>query len=134
MKVLPVLAVIAVAGVGYHYWDKNKADDVVPSPNGFVPVAMPDDSRPNTVIILAPLNCPSDAAQRAESLSERLTSSGIPNVRSDSFTSSDADQQRVDRTLKVLNGEIPAVFVNGMAQSNPTAEQVVAEFRRTRQE
>jgi hypothetical protein len=96
---------------------------------------MPDGARPNTVIILAPENCPSEAAQRADSLASRLTEAGISNIRSSSYSTNIADptkdqQAAVERAVKVLNGEVPAVFVNGMAKANPSFDDVVSEYRR----
>jgi len=35
------------------------------------------------------------------------------------------------RTQAVLAGEIPAVFINGMGKSNPTADEAAAEYQRT---
>ncbi|MDO5686102.1 MAG: hypothetical protein Q4G42_01735 [Neisseria sp.] len=106
------------------------------SPSGFVSVAMPDGARPNTVIILAPQNCPSDAAQRADALARGLTQAGIPNIRSSSYTSNIADptteqKAALRRAVAVMEGEIPAVFVNGMAKANPSLDEVAAEYRRT---
>jgi hypothetical protein len=37
-----------------------------------------------------------------------------------------------DRAVAILNGEIPAVFINGVGKANPSAEEVLAEFERTR--
>ena len=31
----------------------------------------------------------------------------------------------------IMEGEIPAVLINGMGRANPTAEQVAAEYERT---
>jgi hypothetical protein len=104
--------------------------------NGFVNVVMPDGARNNTVLIFAPVNCSSEAAQRADGLATELTRLGIPNERSSRFSSSinnpsSEQQDGVQRAVAVINGEIPAVFINGMAKANPTVEDVVAEFKRT---
>ena len=40
--------------------------------NGFVPVQMPDGAPRDTVLILAPVNCPSDGAKRADALADHL--------------------------------------------------------------
>lgn len=98
---------------------------------------MPDGAKANTVLILAPVDCPSDAAQRADALSEELARLGIPNIRSSSYSSNITDpteEQKagVERAVSVLNGEIPAVFINGMAKANPTVEEVAFEYERTR--
>lgn len=31
----------------------------------------------------------------------------------------------------IMEGEIPAVLINGMGKANPTAEEVAAEYERT---
>lgn len=139
MGFLRILIVIGIVGFAVHWWkDRDVSHDRVAhtSPNGFVSAVMPEGAGPKAVVILAPVNCPSDAAQRADALSARLTELGIPNVRSSSYTASvtdPSDEQRaaMQRSLSVLKGEIPAVFLHGMAKANPTADEVVAEYRRT---
>jgi hypothetical protein len=140
MNSLKYLIVIGLCWYGYQWWnDKNvaEAEAKLTSPTGFISVLMPDGARPNTVIILAPQNCPSDAAQRADSLATRLTKAGIPNTRSDSFAANIAEptkdqQAAVKRAVNILNGGVPAVFVNGMAKANPNFDEVVAEYQRTK--
>ena len=105
--------------------------------NGFIDVVMPDGATANTVLIFAPINCPSDAAQRADDLADKLTRLGIPNMRSSSFSSTvnnptKEQQEGIERAVSVINGEIPAVFINGVAKANPTVDEVVSEFERTR--
>ena len=74
----------------------------------------------------------------AESLIAALSSQGIPVRRGSginySFNSMPSEEQRqgVDRAVQVFNQGAPAVFINGMAMSNPSAEQAAAEYRRTR--
>jgi hypothetical protein len=131
VKTLLVIGALIAGGYGYNAW-RVRAAAVPPDAHGFVPVAMADGAQPNTVIILAPLNCPSDAAQRAESLARRLGELGVPHVRANSYEFSNADPAVTARTVKILEGQIPAVIVDGMGQANPSAEQVVAEYRQAR--
>lgn len=140
MNTIKFLFVLGLLGYGYHWWHGKGAAEVEarsPSPVGFISVVMPDGARPNTVIILAPENCPSDAAQRADALSSQLTQARIPNARSHSYSanlvdSSDKERAALQRAVDVMNGEVPAVFVNGMAKANPSFDDVVSEYRRTR--
>ncbi len=105
------------------------------NPSGFVSVVMPGEWDPNTVWVLAPVNCPSDAALRAEHLVLALKSEGIPAAQvnhvmvqvTDADDATTAALQRLDRILK---GAVPAVLVNGMGKANPTADEVIREFRR----
>lgn len=139
MTITRLIIVLAASWFALQWWQDretatSRAFDA--SPNGFVSVVMPDGATDNTVIIFAPKNCPSDAAQRADDLSAELTRLGISNLRSASFSAQMTDPGReqkegVQRAVAVMNDTIPAVFINGMAKANPTVEEVVAEFGRT---
>lgn len=134
MSKFVVVALLAAAAV---WWWNGRTDMGPVSPNGFVTATMPDGAPANTVVILAPQNCPSDAAQRAARLAQGLTDAGVPNILRSSYSvdiedPTDEQQQGMERAVAVMNGEIPAVFVKGMAKANPTVEQVVAEYRSKR--
>lgn len=141
MRIVLWLAIAASLYGGWQWWqDRAHAPlaNAEPSPNGFVPVEMPSGAPRNAVLVLAPPNCPSDQARRSESLIAALSSQGIPVRRGSgidySFSSAPTADQRqgVDRAIQVFNQGAPAVFINGMAMSNPSAEQAAAEYRRTR--
>jgi hypothetical protein len=73
--------------------------------NGFVPVQTPPGTPPDQVIILAALNCPSAAAQRADTMAKRLTEMGIPNTRANHYSASITDRGQfplLQRTSPVL--------------------------------
>lgn len=137
---------LGVAGASYHTWQAHQtarfqqaqlAAQGGASPFGFLPVQMPEGASRNVVLILAPLNCPSKGAQRADALAKALDSMGIPNRRSNAFSANiphpDATQlANLRQSASILGGDIPAVFVNGMGKSNPTAEEIAGEFQRTR--
>jgi hypothetical protein len=143
MRVLTLMAIIGATVFAVHSWQGHTHQPVnfgsaaaEPSPNGFVATAMPEGAQANTVLILAPVNCPSKAAQRANALSRKLTEMNIPNKRGNSFSlrinnPTPEQQAGMQRAGSVLGGEIPAVFINGMGMSNPSAEQVAAEYERT---
>lgn len=131
------LIIAAVIGAGAVFWWSSRTDMGPMTPNGFVTATMPDGAPDNTVIILAPLNCPSDAAQRAAALARGLKEAGVPSALSSSYSvdiEDPTDEQRLgmERAVAVMNETIPAVFVNGLAKANPTLEQVIAEYRRTK--
>jgi hypothetical protein len=140
MRIARILVLIGIMGFLAQRWMSQQDQaptDPGPSPNGFISAVMPDGARSNTVVILAPLNCPSAAAQRADALAQQLSRAGVPNVRSSSFSTSipnpSAEQREgIERAVTVLKGEIPAVFVNGMASANPSFDEVLAEYERTR--
>ena len=100
--------------------------------NGFVPVQMPDGAARDTVLILAPLNCPSAGAKRAEALAARLTALGIANMRTNQYAISAPTrdmQSGIQHAAVVMKGEIPAVMINGRGKANPSADEVATEFR-----
>ena len=100
------------------------------SRHGFVDIPLPDGQSGHHVVIFAPANCPSDAAQRAEALARRLDDAGIPYTRSQSANFSTlSSQDEANRVMSVMNGPIPIVFVRKRARANPDAEAVMAEYR-----
>lgn len=134
-----ILTVALSIGAVYAFWSSHERTVAergllaFQDTNGFVPVQTPPGTSPDKVIILAALNCPSAAAQRADTMAERLTQMGIPNTRANHYSVSVTDRNQLSllqRTSVVMNGEIPVVIVNGMAKANPTVDEVAAEFRR----
>ncbi len=141
MRWLTILLIAAGLAGAYNWWSKRTpANDIAPAAaeaGGFVSVEMPSGTPRNMVLVLAPPNCPSEQAQRAEALIRELTDMGIPVTRGSSFSfdieNPSAEQMAaVDRTVAVFKQGAPAVFINGMGMSNPTTSQVVAVYRSTR--
>lgn len=138
MRVLTVVVLVAGLFGAYRWWDGKSADAAeAVSQNGFVPVQMPDGAPERAVLVLAPPDCPSAEAQRAEALIRDLSQQGIPVTRGSamSFNLVDptAEQRRgVERAVAVFNRGAPAVFIDGMAMSNPTASQAIAQYRSTK--
>ena len=139
MRWLQLLAVVALIGLGAH-WLKGhseaRAMQALMSPNGFLPVPMPEGAEANTVLIFAPINCPKEGAQRARALAESLTARGIANVKTDhygsrSFVPSEEEFAKAKRLNVVMTGELPIALINGMGKANPSIEELVAEYRRT---
>jgi hypothetical protein len=132
-----LIAALSV-GAAYHLWTSHERTvaerSLLPfqDTNGFVPVQTPAGTLPDKVIILAALNCPSAAAQRADTMAKRLTEMGIPNTRANNYSVSITDRDQLpllQRTSTVLRGEIPVIIVHGMAKANPTVDEVASEFR-----
>ncbi len=129
----------ALAGM-YQLWGQHKQTQLLTASanvNGFVEVLMPTGTKANTIYILAPQNCPREAGQRADALERSLADMGIPSVRSSNGSIQTNDpsaeaQIKLERTKGIIRGDIPAVFINGMARSNPSAAQVMAEYNRNR--
>ena len=147
MKILLIIPLIAIV-FSIKLWKDHRNEvmkdmDTIESgeainPNGFVPVFMPSGAHRNTVWILAPKNCPSDAAERASMLGYKLKEQGIAYVISSdgaiySPTQSKEAMKMMSQTSDVINGEIPAVFINGMGRANPSIDSVLAEYRRAQE-
>ena len=140
MTLLRLLVVVAIVGACANWWRERReahALQAVMSPSGFLPVPMPEGAARNTVLVFAPLNCPREGAQRANALVQKLTGLGISNVKTDHYGSQVFEPSpEIEAGLKRLNvvmtGEIPIVLVNGMGKANPSLEEVVSEYRRTR--
>ena len=140
MRLLKLLLVVGVAAFAYKSWDRYQQNRELAalaqqSPGGFIPVSMPSQAKAGQVYILAPLNCPSAEARRADELAARLNQLGIPAQRGSGYSlqlSAPSEQERanVERATHILKGPVPAVFVNGMGKSNPTLDEVLAEYRR----
>jgi hypothetical protein len=150
MNVIKIGTVLAIAALGILVWreygpkggvealagqvsDKVAAsapDGGGNSSHGFVDMPLPDGQSGSDVVIFAPVNCPSDAAQRAEALARHLSAQGVPYVRSqDANFGNLSSQEEANRVMAVMEGGIPVVFVRTRAKANPSPEDVVAEYR-----
>lgn len=135
MSLFKFVLAAAVAAGGYHYWSKQKAERAVAaqqgesSAGGFVP--LPGDSGPlaQGVHVIAAENCPEEAGQRADRLAEALAQAGLPVRRGHNVSFSSSDPAAAQRVVAVLNGELPIVFVHGRVKSNPSLDEVLAEYQ-----
>lgn len=133
-KWLFITAVIASVAYAWHQPRHAVARETTGDDrDGFVAVAASADAPSNTVVILAPLNCPSAQAKRAEVMAEQLSRMGIPSKRLDHYSVQNLpmSQALISRTNAVLGGKAPIVVVNGMAKANPKVSEVAAEYQRT---
>ena len=132
-----LIGLIAIGGVVRVWHSHERAVsahelEAIGDSNGFVPVQMPDGAARDTVLILAPVNCPSAGAKRADALAARLSALGIPNVRTNQYAISATTrdmQSGIQHAAAVMNGDIPAVMINGRGKANPTADEVATEYR-----
>ena len=132
-----LIAAAGVAGIAHYGLPGHgisRATAALADADGFVPAQMPDGAERDSVLILAPLNCPREGAQRAEHLAQRMKELGIPAVRSNRYSVAQItkdNQASVNRAVEVLKTDtLPVVFINGRAKANPTADEVAAEYRR----
>ncbi|MBB6599719.1 hypothetical protein [Luteimonas sp. MC1825] len=143
MRLVPTLLLVACLFGAWRWWDGRPDSSsgfdagASVSENGFVSVQMPDGASRHAVLVLAPQNCPSDQARRSEALVAFLQDKGVPVVRghSISFAFDNPTPEQVagaSRAVEVFKRGAPAVFINGMAMSDPTPAQAAAEYRRLR--
>lgn len=147
MKIVKLLVVLSILGGAYHYWNKNSpaealeasADSDSSSESGsgdygFVALPPVAGASANTVLVIAAQNCPHEDAQRADSLAEGISGNGIRVVRAQdvNFEFASADNSMTERILNIMNGPLPIVIVNGRAKSNPSLDEVIAEYRASR--
>ena len=140
MTFLRMICVIALLGFGVHLWKLRTEYVAIHSAinrNGFLPVPMPEGAQHNMVLLFTPLNCPKEGAQRAIALSKKLTARGIPNVRtshygSQTFAPTDEKLAAFKRLDVVMKGKIPIALVNGMGKANPTADEIILEYNKSK--
>ena len=145
MDIVRILIVVGIAGGGYNAWKQYHGNTVqvenkvhvgartVISENGFASMPPANGQTSRKVYVLAPENCPSEAARRADRLAADLSRKGMPVVRRDSVRFSLSSQLESDvqtRMSEIMEGPLPIVFVDGRAKSDPSLDEVVAEFRR----
>lgn len=135
MRPLLILMLLCAAFGAHQLWQKREAARAAAFDTAtFVPVHMPSGMQRNTVFVLAPPNCPSDQAKRAEALIRELGNAGIPVKREsgiafDIENPTDEQMRDIDRAIAVFKRGAPAVYVNGLAMSNPSTEQTIAAYR-----
>lgn len=132
-----VLVAVLVAGWQWHRHRTieqsaagNSATGAASSVNGFASLPLPAGMDSESVVVFSPENCPSEEAQRAEALIHALEGERISVVRSHEAEFQITDPQAGEQVAAVMNGPIPIVFVRGKAKANPSAAEVIAEFRR----
>lgn len=96
---------------------------------GFIPVQMPDNAPADKVVILAPVHCSSEVAKRADALAQFLTDQGIPNVRTSAYMISRVTPDMMPGIERAHSLDPPVVLVDGRGKSNPSAQQVLDEYR-----
>ena len=102
------------------------------SPQGFW-LMKRDEERNKTVTVFVPENCPSSEAARARALLARVQAAGIPCEAKQGMELKFDNPDDFERVRKYGgNVENPLVLVKGWAKGNPSAEQVIAQYRSSR--
>ena len=99
------------------------------SPAGFFLLSR-DDAKNPRVTIMSPPNCPSREAQLAQALAAALNSAGIPCELKQGIDFQFHDPAEVER-VKIYMTHVanPLVLVRDWAKGNPTAQDVIAQYR-----
>jgi hypothetical protein len=148
MSLLKILLCAAIAWGGYKYFvDSRAASDQLSTPHQaayvhvhndpnipFVRMPTPSGHNPLGVVVFAPANCSAGVAQHADDMVRRLQEKGIPAARTNvgDFSADGLSPEEVQNLQRVMEGGIPAVFVNGTGKANPSFEEVVAQYRGTK--
>ncbi len=100
----------------------------------FVPMPTPQGHSSKGVVVFAPANCSRADGLRADDMMRRLEAQGIPASRASSanFPADGMSPESVMHMNSVMAGALPAVFVNGTGKANPSVEEVVAQYNRTK--
>lgn len=116
------------------FWFNTRRDQMMTNhPSGpFISIPAPVGIDPKTVVIYAPLHCPSFAAKYADEIAKELSKKNIPNSRINNlefrFTTSELPLK--DKIDALLNGDAPIVIVKGKAKGNPAINEVIDEYNR----
>lgn len=121
-----VFAGSLVVWLGLTAWERVTA----PSTTEFVTVPTPDEVPPDRVVITGLLNCP-QTGKNTQALITKMTEAQIPyqHITQFGFANTD-DWAGLQRLNEIIKRGGPVVFVHGKAKSNPTPDEVIAEFRR----
>jgi len=137
MNIVKLLVALAIVGFAYQYWSEHHdgsglvtKSSAGESHNGFVALPPVTGASSKAVLIVAAENCPEEAGQRADRLAEQLARDGVPvsRIHDVNFSIPNGDSSVAAQVMSVMNSELPIVFVRGKAKSNPTLEEVKAEY------
>ena len=135
--VIKFLITAVVLYAGYALWQKHNdraeaaALAAITDDRGFIELTPPNGGKRESVIIVAAQNCPHEAGQRADALAREMAERNIRYVRTSSIVFTpppDFDEAYVSRHNRIMNQELPLVFVNGRVKSNPDLQEVLAEY------
>lgn len=138
MGVLKLLLVVVLAMVGYRWWQRHHdlfertTVEQATSATGFVPMPTPLGASLRQVLIFAPRDCPSAAAQRARALARALADRGVPHATLEQADFDLQSPEQVAAVQRVMNGTVPIVFVHGRGKANPSLGDVLAEYEAAR--
>lgn len=139
MRILLTIVIIGLAYKGYLYWEERQQmqqfnQAAANSPYGFVSVLPASVDQPRQVLVLAPANCPSDQARRAEQLVAELNRHGIPAKREQSIsfhtgTPDNNTKQLIRNTQQVLSSEGPPIIIGRTGKAAASLDEIIGQYR-----
>lgn len=117
-----LVKILLVAGLVYggYQWSQSSTG---PSQ---VTMSMPTNLEKDHVMVVAAINCPKEAAQQAERITQNLKSNHIPVQRVHRVSFKPTSREDAKRIQAVMKGGPPLVFYQGKAVSKATWEDVLA--------
>ena len=135
--IFTVLALTTI-GVGVTACSNKKTEKAVvenTDDSSFVNVIRPSLGKAEDVLIFAPVNCPSEVAQKAREIADYLDEKDIPHKIISNFqlnmnNPTKEEKEALEETMELLNSGGPAVFVRDRAKINPSLDEVVKEYEK----
>jgi hypothetical protein len=128
---MKLVTLLLVGGLCAAIWWKSGAP-LGASPGSAGPwleVPGPAGADPKRVLIVAAPNCPRAESQRALALARELAAQEIPSAQTGTVSFAITSDLHAKRLEQLMSAGAPIVFINGKAKSNPSAAEVIAEFR-----
>jgi len=139
--ILTIVAFFALCFAGYQ-WHKSIQEKRIfvqdiksrTDQYGFLDIS---DNLPESkgIVIVAPVNCPSQQAKIADYLVTELNKQNIPATRTNSYNfrqKNNMSEREINQMIKrvdyVRTMAPPQVFVNGKIKSNPSLEDIKKEW------
>ena len=97
---------------------------------GFVRMPAPKNAPSDKVLVISPPDCPKEAALRTETLLAELRAAGIPCVSAAQAAFAVPTQAEADSVNAFMAGPLPLVFIGDLGRANPSAADVIAEYKR----
>lgn len=129
---------ITTIGIGLSACGNKKTEKLVSEntdDSSFVNVIRPSQGKAEDILIFAPINCPSEVAQKAREIADYLEERDIPhkiisNFQLNMTNPTKEEKEALEETMELLNSGGPAVFVGDRATINPSLGEVVKEYEK----
>ena len=141
MSVVKFAVGAAAIGLGVLGWQKHQqhlyAQELaaITDTHGFIEMPPPEGMNNKTVMVMAAVNCPHEAALQADWLAQQLADRGMSYQRGShvslslqQFSNEEEAEPLVRHFNTLMESGAPLVFINGRAKHNPDLDEVIAEY------